>query len=148
MADYEYKTIDGETYAVPKDVRPRKKTPPLVVVMNDNCTSCSGSPMCQTECPVDCIHLVLQEERPVRVWVDNDTCIGCMNCVSYEFRPKHVNLGDVEKNCEALNHKDLAEKDGVCPWDAIEILPFEKGVERSKIFYPQPARLVETKSEG
>ena len=58
MADYEYQEVDGLKYSVAVGQRPRKKQPPLVVVMNSNCTSCSGSPGCMTECPVDCIHIM------------------------------------------------------------------------------------------
>ena len=87
MADYKYKEIDGLTYSVPKDPKPRKKAPPLLIVMNTSCTCCSGSPVCVLQCPVDCIHPVHDENgRPMRVYVDNDVCIGCMNCLSYDHR--------------------------------------------------------------
>lgn len=139
MAEYEYKDVDGLVYSVPIDPKPRKKKPPLAVVMNTNCTSCAGSPVCMTECPVDCIHIIYDpDRRPQRVYVDNDICIGCMNCFSYELRPKDVIKGDQRENSHRLNHLDLMTKKGVCPWDAIEILPFEDAVERSRLFYAQP----------
>lgn len=148
MAEYKYEEIDGVTYAVPIDPKPRKKAPPLIVVMNDHCTACSGSPMCMTECPVDCIHPVFEGERPVRVWVDNDICIGCMNCLSYDVRPKNILGPALEANCEELNHKDLSLKNGVCPWDAIELHPFDRGAARSTEFYPQPDLLAEAAKPG
>ncbi len=140
MADYEYKKIGGLTYSVPIDPKPRKKAPPLVVVMNESCTSCSGSPACMQECPVDCIHLVYDEDRPVRVYVDNEVCIGCMNCLSRDVRPKDVNKGDVDENIRRINSTDLFQKAGICPWDAIEIQKFDEGVERSGEFYAQPLK--------
>jgi ferredoxin len=141
MAEYEHRSVNGLDYAVPKDPKPRKKAPPFVVVMNENCTSCAGSPACQQECPVDCIHMVYDEGRPARVYVDNDVCIGCMNCLSETYRPKHMLKGDQKANMEGLNKMDLMAKNGVCPWDAIEIHAYAEGVKRSNIFYPQPRQL-------
>lgn len=140
MAEYHKKSISGLVYHVPETIKkPRKKAPPFVVVMNQNCTQCSGASMCVTECPVDCIHPVNDENgRPVRVYVDNDVCIGCMNCFSYEVRTKHIMAGDKQANMDHFNSTDLFTKKGVCPWDAIEIHEFQEGVERSKLFYTQP----------
>ncbi len=142
MAEYFYEEIGGCTYSVPMGQKPRKKKPPLVIVMNTNCTCCAGSPVCQTECPVDCIHIVYDDGRPARVYVDNDICIGCMNCFSYEYRPKDVNKGDVTENCGRLNKMDLMTKKGPCPWDAIEVHPFEPGAARSHEFYDQPKEVL------
>lgn len=139
MAEYEYKQILDLTYSVPLGQKPRKKAPPLVVVMNENCNCCAGSPVCQSECPVDCIHPIYDEGRPMRVYCDTSICIGCMNCFSYDVRPKNIIKGDKQANCDNYNDMDLAQKNGVCPWDAIEILPFDVGVERSDEFYYQPS---------
>ena len=139
--DYDYKKVGGLTYSVPIDPKPRKKAPPLVVVMNESCTSCSGSPACQQECPVDCIHMIYDEDRPVRVYVDNEVCIGCMNCLSRDVRPKDVNKGDVDANIARINATDLFQKAGICPWDAIEIHKFDEGEARSHNFYEQPRQV-------
>jgi len=112
--------------------------------MNDSCTCCSGSPACMPECPVDCIHIMYKDGRPNRVYVENDVCIGCLNCFSNTVRPKHVNKGDVEENIAAYNAMSLSKKDGVCPWDAIIVRKFEEGDAESEEFYVQPRRLVES----
>jgi ferredoxin len=131
------------TYSVPASIeKVRAKRPPLVVVMNDSCTSCSGSPACVPQCPVDCIHLIHRDGRPVRVYVDNDVCIGCLNCFSDTYRPRHVARGDIVAETARLNGMDISRKNGVCPWDAIEVHPFDAGEKRSAEFYEQPRRLV------
>ncbi len=140
MAEPEAVEIEGLTYLVPAEVPARKAKPALLVVINGGCTACSGSPLCKTQCPVDCIHFVCAEGRPVRVWVDGDVCIGCLNCFSYEIRPRHLRRPDLPSSCAALNATDVFAKAAVCPWDAIEVLPFELGVSRSAQFYPQPHR--------
>ena len=67
--------------------KPRKGTA-LLAVMDENCSSCAGSPICEAHCPVDdCINLVYEELpqgglKPYRVFVDNDKCIGCQMCYS------------------------------------------------------------------
>ena len=138
MTDRREFARDGFTYVIPDEVRPRKVPPPLMVVMNESCTACAGSPSCADPCPVHCIHLVLDQGRPVRVWVDNAACIGCMSCFSHHVRPKDVLKGDSEANCAALNARNPYQKAAICPWDAIEILPFAAAAERSALFYPQP----------
>jgi ferredoxin len=139
MADHEHVRIGDSEYAVPVGQKPRKKAPPYIVVMNDNCTCCSGSPMCMPECPVDCIHFVYGEgRRPERVYVDNEVCIGCLNCFSWELRPKDVNKGDKRENLRRFNSMDLMEKKAVCPWDAIEVHLFDEGAARSREYYEQP----------
>ncbi len=77
MADMEQQ-VEGQ-------LKKRKGTP-LLAVMDESCSSCAGSPVCELHCPVeDCINL-LYEETPnggmklYRVWVDNDKCIGCQMC--------------------------------------------------------------------
>ncbi len=140
MAEYIYKDLEGLTYSVPVGQRPRKKQPPFVVVMNENCNSCAGSPMCASECPVDCIHMMYDDStRPMRVYVDASICIGCLNCFSYEIRTRDLNKGDADENMEKFNEMDLRQKAGVCPWDAIEVHRFEPGVERANEFYGQPS---------
>ena len=148
MADYTYVTIGDITYSVPAKPRKRAKQPPILIVMNDSCTCCSGSPACMPECPVDCIHVMYRGGRPYRVYVDNAVCIGCMNCLSDTLRPKHVIKGDVRANSERINAMDLASKDGVCPWNAIEVHPYEAGEARSREFYEQPRRVAEREAEA
>jgi ferredoxin len=117
--------------------------------MNDNCSACAGSPMCMTECPVDCIHIMYDETfRPLRGYVDYDTCIGCLNCFSFEIRPKNVNKGDPRENMAIFNDMDLMSKSGVCPWDAIEIHPFEEGRDRSETFHEQPKKSLKPAPAG
>lgn len=135
-----YGIPDGLAYALPGKRRQRKVEPPLLVVMNERCTGCSGSPCCAAQCPVDCIHLVYEQGRPVRVWVDNASCVGCLHCLSYELRPRDVVKGGLAAGCAALNAQDPFAKAAVCPWDAIEVLPFADGVLRSARFYPQAHR--------
>jgi ferredoxin len=144
MADYDFKDFGDFSYSVAQNPKKRPKQPPLIVVMNDSCTCCSGSPACMPECPVDCIHIMYKDGRPNRVYVENDVCIGCLNCFSNTVRPKHVNKGDVEENIAAYNAMSLSKKDGVCPWDAIIVRKFEEGDAESEEFYVQPRRLVES----
>jgi ferredoxin len=66
----------------------KRKGTALLAVMNENCSSCAGSPICEAHCPVDdCINLLYEEMpggglKPYRVFVDNDKCIGCQMCYS------------------------------------------------------------------
>ena len=40
----------------------KRKGTALLAVMNENCSSCAGSPICEAHCPVDdCINLVYEE---------------------------------------------------------------------------------------
>lgn len=40
----------------------KRKGTALLAVMNENCTSCAGSPLCEVHCPVDdCINLLYEE---------------------------------------------------------------------------------------
>ncbi len=135
-----YTTLDGFAYALPDERRQRKVEPPLLVVVNERCTSCSGSPCCAAQCPVDCIYLVYEQGRPVRVWVDNASCVGCLHCFSYELRPRDVLKGGLAAGCAALSAQGPFAKVAVCPWDAIEVLPFADGVLRSARFYQQARR--------
>jgi len=73
----------------------KRKGTALLAVMNENCSSCAGSPLCEVHCPVDgCINLLYEELpqgglKPYRVWVDNDKCIGCQMCYSDDLTKIH-----------------------------------------------------------
>jgi len=73
----------------------KRKGTALLAVMNENCTSCAGSPLCEVHCPVeDCINLLYEETpggglKPYRVWVDNEKCIGCQMCYSDDLTKVH-----------------------------------------------------------
>ena len=73
----------------------KRKGTALLAVMNENCTSCAGSPLCELHCPVDnCINLLYEETpqrglKPYRVWVDNEKCIGCQMCYSDDLTKIH-----------------------------------------------------------
>ena len=73
----------------------KRKGTALLAVMNENCTSCAGSPLCEAHCPVDgCINLLYEELpqgglKPYRVFVDNDKCIGCQMCYSDDLTKIH-----------------------------------------------------------
>ena len=80
--------------AQPEEKKKRKGTS-LLAVMDENCTSCAGSPVCELHCPVEnCINLLYEETpngglKPYRVWVDNDKCIGCQMCFSDDLTKIH-----------------------------------------------------------
>jgi len=87
---------------------PRKKKPKILAVINENCTGCSGSPVCIGYCPVDdCMYWVPDEESPPfgRIEVDPRLCIGCKLCTT--------------------KGPDGLFLDG-CPWDAIDMVPTEE----------------------
>lgn len=73
----------------------KRKGTALLAVMDENCSSCAGSPLCELHCPVDdCINLLYEELpggglKPYRVWVDNDKCIGCQMCYSDDLTKIH-----------------------------------------------------------
>src|SRR6185436_9943524 len=73
----------------------KRKGTALLAVMNENRSSCAGSPLCEAHCPVDgCINLVYEELpqgglKPYRVFVDNDKCIGCQMCYSDDLTKIH-----------------------------------------------------------
>lgn len=93
------------TEARPKLKTQRKRKPKQIAVINECCTGCAGSPVCQELCPVDhCMVLVRDEEHAPdfgRITVDPLLCIGCKKCTSKG--PDGIFL------------------DG-CPWNAIDMV--------------------------
>ena len=81
----------------------KRKGTALLAVMDENCSSCAGSPLCEAHCPVDeCINLVYEELpqgglKPYRVMVDNDKCIGCQMCYSDDLTKvqQHKETGEI-----------------------------------------------------
>ena len=89
----------------------RKRKPPSLATINENCTGCAGSPVCQTLCPVEnCMQLIHDDEvNPFGyIWVDPLKCIGCKQCISKGATdvPGGANIFLVG-----------------CPWDAIDMVP-------------------------
>jgi len=82
-------------HQVQEQLKKKRKGTPLLAVMDENCTSCAGSPLCEPHCPVEgCINLLYEETpngglKPYRVWVDNDKCIGCQMCYSDDLTKIH-----------------------------------------------------------
>lgn len=85
------------------ETKPKRKGTPLLAVMDENCSSCAGAPLCESHCPVDdCINLLYEETpggglKPYRVWVDNDKCIGCQICYSDDLTKihRHKETGEI-----------------------------------------------------
>jgi ferredoxin len=81
----------------------KRKGTALLAVMDENCSSCAGSPLCEAHCPVDnCINLLYEELpqgglKPYRVFVDNDKCIGCQMCYSDDLTKihQHKDTGEI-----------------------------------------------------
>jgi len=81
----------------------KRKGTALLAVMDENCSSCAGSPICEAHCPVDgCINLLYEQVpggglKPYRVWVDNDKCIGCQMCYSDDLTKiqQHKETGEI-----------------------------------------------------
>lgn len=81
----------------------KRKGTALLAVMDENCSSCAGSPLCEAHCPVDDCIILLYEElpggglKPYRVFVDNDKCIGCQMCYSDDLTKihQHKETGEV-----------------------------------------------------
>ncbi len=88
--------------AQPEEKKKRKGTA-LLAVMDENCSSCAGSPLCELHCPVEnCINLLYEETpagglKPYQVWVDNDKCIGCQMCFSDDLTKihRHKETGEI-----------------------------------------------------
>lgn len=88
----------------PKLKGKRKRKPKRIAVIQDSCTGCSGSPVCQEYCPTEkCMVLVTDEDNPTFqvMTVDPLKCMGCTKCMS--------------------KGPDGTFLDG-CPWDAIEMM--------------------------
>lgn len=85
------------------EAKKARKGTALLAVMNENCSSCAGSPICEAHCPVDnCINLLYEElpgggYKPYRVFVDNDKCIGCQMCYSDDLTKiqQHKETGEL-----------------------------------------------------
>jgi formate hydrogenlyase subunit 6/NADH:ubiquinone oxidoreductase subunit I len=83
--------------------KPKRKGTPLLAVMDENCTSCAGAPLCEPHCPVEgCINLLYEETpngglKPYRVWIDNNKCIGCQMCYSADLTKihRHKETGEI-----------------------------------------------------
>ncbi len=81
----------------------KRKGTALLAVMDENCSSCAGSPICELHCPVEnCINLLYEELpggglKPYRVFVDNDKCIGCQMCYSDDLTKihRHKETGEI-----------------------------------------------------
>ena len=90
-------------HQVQEPLKKKRKGTPLLAVMDENCTSCAGSPLCEPHCPVEgCINLLYEETpngglKPYRVWVDNDKCIGCQMCYSDDLTKihRHKQTGEI-----------------------------------------------------
>lgn len=147
------------------EVAKKRKGTALLAVMNENCTSCAGSPLCEVHCPVDnCINLLYEEMpghglKPYRVWVDNEKCIGCQMCYSDDLTKihQHKETGEIyfeyanrfydakKRPLEQLPKKSELQLVGtesedrldkkICPWDAILMYEYEDGLEAAKLFY-------------
>lgn len=95
----------------------RNKKPLTVAVTDENCTGCSGSPVCITYCPVDeCMYWIEDEDHPPfgRIEVDYQTCIGCKQCLT--------------------KGPDGTLLDG-CPWDAIKMEPIKEVEAKVGVVY-------------
>src|SRR5918995_3085137 len=88
---------------MPDEPTKKRKGTALLAVMDENCSSCAGSPICEAHCPVEnCINLLYEELpqgglKPYRVFVDNDKCIGCQMCYSEDLTKihQHKETGEV-----------------------------------------------------
>ena len=145
----------------------KRKGTALLAVMDENCSSCAGSPLCDLHCPVEnCINLLYEEVpggglKPYRVWVDNDTCIGCQMCYSDDLTKvhQHKETGEVyyeyagrfyDSSRKPLETDKMPKKfqlqligtesedrldKKICPWDAIKMYEFDEGLEVAQYFY-------------
>lgn len=86
----------------------RKRKPKWLAMINECCTGCAGSPVCQDLCSVEnCLVLVPDEQSAPdyrRMTVDPLLCIGCRKCIS--------------------KGPDGTFLDG-CPWGAIDMVDRE-----------------------
>lgn len=99
----------------------KRKGTALLAVMDENCSSCAGSPLCELHCPVEgCINLLYEELpqgglKPYRVWVDNDKCIGCQMCYSDDLTKIHQHKETGEFYYEYANRFYDAAKKPLAP---------------------------------
>lgn len=55
----------ADTEQVEEHLKKKRKGTPLLAVMDESCSSCAGSPVCELHCPVeDCINLLYEEPPP------------------------------------------------------------------------------------
>ena len=55
----------ADTEQVEEQLKKKRKGTPLLAVMDESCSSCAGSPVCELHCPVeDCINLLYEETPP------------------------------------------------------------------------------------
>ena len=99
----------------------KRKGTALLAVMDENCSSCAGSPICEAHCPVDdCINLLYEELpggglKPYRVFVDNDKCIGCQMCYSEDLTKIHEHKETGEIFFEYANRFYDSDRKPVAP---------------------------------
>ena len=99
----------------------KRKGTALLAVMDENCSSCAGSPICEAHCPVDdCINLLYEELpggglKPYRVFVDNDKCIGCQMCYSEDLTKIHEHKETGEIFFEYANRFYDSDRQPVAP---------------------------------
>ena len=99
----------------------KRKGTALLAVMDENCSSCAGSPICESHCPVDdCINLLYEELpggglKPYRVFVDNDKCIGCQMCYSEDLTKIHEHKETGEIFFEYANRFYDSDRKPVAP---------------------------------
>lgn len=99
----------------------KRKGTALIAVMDENCTSCAGSPLCEAHCPVEgCINLLYEEVpgeglKPYRVFVDNEKCIGCQMCYSDDLTKIHRHKETGEIYFEYANRFYDSNRDPVPP---------------------------------
>ena len=81
----------------------KRKGTALLAVMDGNCSSCAGSPLCEAHCPAGNCSNVLYEEtpagglKPSRVRLDNDPWSDCQMCFSDDLTKvhRHKETGEV-----------------------------------------------------
>jgi ferredoxin len=99
----------------------KRKGTALLAVMDENCSSCAGSPICEAHCPVDdCINLLYEEMpggglKPYRVFVDNEKCIGCQMCYSEDLTKIHEHKETGEIFFEYANRFFDSDRKPVAP---------------------------------
>lgn len=142
-----------------EQLKKKRKGTPLLAVMDESCTSCAGSPVCELHCPVeDCINLLYEETpngglKPYRVWVDNDKCIGCQMCFSDDLTKVHRHKGTGEIFYEYAgryydNSKRPLEKEEVPKKFQLELIGTESEDRLDKKICPWDAIRMHEFDEG